>query len=278
MDRQAEITRKTQEVLESAKRLYGVSINPTISFNLRGKVAGWAGCKICRMTMRRTFTLRFNRDLIQGQHFEDMRDETVPHEVAHLVCFVRPELGRNHDDGWRRVCIALGGNGKTRHSYEVSHAAGSIVYVSDRGHKIKLSRIRHAKIQAGTHYTLKGGRGRIDRYCAWAPEGQTPKVHQQRPATKEVPGWAIMPAWIANYRTGVPAATAAPAAAATPIARPATPPTQPPGASWADRVRALIRQARQLGRDEAWVVQQALELGMKPSSARNCVKANWARA
>jgi SprT protein len=274
MDRNTEIVEKTREVLSRARQLYGVKINPKIAFNLRGRVAGWAGCRRCRYTgMASDFSLRFNSELIAGKHFEDMRDETVPHEVAHLVCYARPDLGRNHDAGWRRVCIALGGNGNSRHSYDVSHAGGSIVYVSDRGHEIKLSKIRHAKIQAGiTHYTLKGGRGRVDRYCAWAPEGQTPQVHLQRPATPPPrPSWA--PPFQVRQAASQPTA---PAMERKPVERPAAP---APGTSWADQVRALIRQARADGRDEAWVIQQAINvLGMKPSSARNCAKANWQRA
>lgn len=266
--RQAEIRRKTQEVLDLAHRLYGVRIQPMISFNLRGRVAGWAGCRFCRVTRQASqFTLRFNCDLIQGQHFQDMRDETVPHEVAHLVCYARPELGRKHNDGWRRVCLALGGNGKTRHSYDVSHAAGSIVYVSDRGHEIKLSKIRHAKIQAGVYYMLKGGRGRVDRYCAWAPEGQTPQVRLQRPTTTPP-----RPTWAAPFQVRQAASQPAAPVVAQPVAATT-------GTSWADRVRGLIRQARAQGRDEAWVIQHAVEvMGMKASSARNCVKANWERA
>lgn len=281
MDRQAEIKRKTQEVLDLAQRLYGVRINPSIAFNLRGRVAGWAGCRLCRITGQASqFTLRFNCELIQGKHFEDMRDETVPHEVAHLVCYARPELGRKHNDGWRRVCLALGGNGKTRHSYDVSHAGGSIVYVTDRGHEIKLSKIRHAKIQAGTTYTFKHGKGRVDRYCAWAPEGQTPVVRLQRPTVQPPrPTWA--PPFQFRAAASQPTPSAPPAVVRPPVVRPPVvrpvAPTQ--GTSWADQVRGLIRQARAAGRDEAWVVRHAVEvLGMKASSARNCVKANWERA
>ena len=94
MDRFAEITEKTKQVLAKAKELYGVDITPSISYNLRGRVAGWAGCKYCMG--QRVYTLRFNRELISRKHFENIRDETVPHEVGHLVCYARLELGREH--------------------------------------------------------------------------------------------------------------------------------------------------------------------------------------
>jgi len=164
------IRNKTTEVLAKAQLLYGVDLKPVVSFNLRGRVAGWAGCKNC--AGQRVYTLRYNRELIAGNHFEDIRDNTVAHEIAHLVCYARPELGRNHDAGWRRVCVALGGNGKSSHDYKVTYANGSWDYISTRGHKITISNIRHKKVQQGTFYNLKHGMGRIDRYCRFAPSGR----------------------------------------------------------------------------------------------------------
>ena len=164
------IRNKTTEVLAKAQLLYGVDLKPLVSFNLRGRVAGWASCRHC--AGQRIYTLRFNRELIAGNHFEDIRDNTVAHEIAHLVCYARPELGRNHDAGWRRVCVALGGNGKSSHDYKVTYANGSWNYISTRGHKITISNIRHKKVQQGTFYNLKHGMGRIDRYCRFAPSGR----------------------------------------------------------------------------------------------------------
>ena len=44
-------------------------------------------------------------------------------------------------------------------------------------------------------------------------------------------------------------------------------------------VRALIRAAKVAGNGQDYVFRQAVnQLGMKESSARNCVKANWDRA
>lgn len=46
---------------------------------------------------------------------------TIIHEIAHLVCYIRPDLGRNHDRGWKRVCISLGGDGKRTTDLEVQY-------------------------------------------------------------------------------------------------------------------------------------------------------------
>jgi len=42
------IRNKTSEVLALANQLYGVDIKPTVSFNLRGKVAGWGWLQVLR--------------------------------------------------------------------------------------------------------------------------------------------------------------------------------------------------------------------------------------
>lgn len=274
--RNDEIRSKVKDVLAKAELLYGVKLNPQVLFNLKGRVAGWAGCKICRMTLSRNYFLRFNQDLINGKHFEDMRDETVPHEVAHLVCFARPELGRNHNDGWRRVCLALGGNGKTRHDYEVQHAGGTIVYISDRGHEIRISKNRHTKVQRGTSYRFKHGKGTIDRYCAWAPEGQTPVVRVKRPEPMQIaPGDINQLGRVLAGIMGVnPLVKPAPAVKPT-----VTQNVVPAGASKADVVRQYIRDAKRAGGNMGTAVDRAIAtLGMPRAQAIRYVRENWDRA
>lgn len=49
--------------------------------------------------------------------------------------------------------------------------------------------------------------------------------------------------------------------------------------SWAARVRAVIRNAKSTGQTPQQVLKHVIEvMGMKETSARNCVKANWDRA
>lgn len=241
------IRNKTSEVLALANQLYGVDIKPTVSFNLRGKVAGWAGCKFC--AGQKTYTLRFNCELIQSKHFEDLRDETVAHEVAHLVCFARPELGRKHDGGWRQICLALGGNGKTRHDYEVTPVGGGITHRTDRGHEVVVSKIIHNKIQQQCRtYRYSNGKGSINRSCAWAVQGQPVEV---KATTVVVPA---------------PLETIAPVrpAAAT--------------GSKADMVRAWIALAKRHGKSPESVMYTAqVELNMSKSQAYRYVTENWPR-
>jgi predicted SprT family Zn-dependent metalloprotease len=229
------VRKQTQAVLARARELYGVDINPIIGFNLTGKVAGWASCKHCAGGDR-LYGLRFNRQLIEGKHFQDILAETVPHEVAHLICFARPELGRKHDAGWRRVCLALGGNGKTRHDYDV--VANTWDYITDLGHRVTIRPRDHARVQAGETLRFRGGKGTINRLSRHARSGQ---LEQAKPATP----------------------------ASLPTARPAL-------ASLAQRSWALLQELQAQGRTASEAADVLVrQLGLPVDSARYYVQSNW---
>ena len=85
-----------------------------IRFDLTGRAAGMAGRKGF------AYYLRFNVSHMSlgGQSWEHILNDTVPHELAHTVCQSNPQFGRNHDAGWKRVCLALGGNGNRCYKQE----------------------------------------------------------------------------------------------------------------------------------------------------------------
>ena len=260
--REQAMRQRTQEVLNQAERLYGVKIDPTIAFNLKGRVAGWAGCKFCALTRKATqFSLRFNCELIQGEHFGDMMQNTVPHEVAHLVCYARPELGRKHDSGWKRVCMALGGDGKRTHNYDVV-VKGRWDYLTDLGNKVSVTKRYHAAVQAGLTLRFKKGLGSITKDSPHAPSGQL-KVTQK-------------PDRMTVVRTQPPAP------------KPAVKPKMPTKVgktvqvsntgelTWAEKVRRLIRAHKPQGVSQDVVISLAItDLGMTKERAKSCVKAHW---
>lgn len=269
MDRFAAMTDQVRRVLAKAEALYGVKIDPSISYNLRGRVAGWAGCKFCMFTRKATqFSLRFNRELIQGEHFEDMMNNTVPHEIAHLACYARPELGRKHDSGWRRVCIALGGDGNTRHDYDVV-VRGRWDYLTDLGNKVSVTKKYHAYVQAGGSLTFKKGLGQINRSSPCAPSGQLKVVRKPdntvsvstAPKTDitQAPKTDIRKAPRVNVRAGK------------------TVNVRKDGElTWAEKVRRLIRAQKALGVSMDTVIVLAIQdLGMTKERAKSCVKAHW---
>jgi predicted SprT family Zn-dependent metalloprotease len=138
-----------------------------VKFDLRGRVAGWAGSRGGR------YFMRFNTDMMQNAAWPHVFNNTVPHELAHVICFVQG-TDSGHGSAWVRVCRALGGNGERYHSEAVTYAKGdTYVYTTSTGRTIHLSNIKHGKIQQGASYTGRHGLGRIDRSCAYHVLGQT---------------------------------------------------------------------------------------------------------
>ena len=195
-----------------------------VRFDLRGRCAGWAGHRGGR------YFMRFNTDMMQNAAWDHLIGDTVPHELAHVICFF---LGtdRGHGSAWARMCRSLGGTGQRCHSEAVTYAKGdTYVYTTSTGRTINLSSIKHKKIQQGTTYTGRNGLGRIDRSCSYSLLGQ--------------------------MVTPTPVPRAVPAAA--PQARAVT-------GSRAAQVRAWIQQ----GLSQAQVYQLCLDtLGQTPAQAR----------
>jgi predicted SprT family Zn-dependent metalloprotease len=138
-----------------------------VKFDLRGRVAGWAGSRGGR------YFMRFNTDMMQNAAWTHVINNTVPHELAHVICFVQG-TDSGHGRVWVRTCRSLGGNGERCHSEAVTYAKGkTYVYTTHTGRTIHLSSIKHKKIQQGASYTGRNGLGRIDSRCAYHVLGQT---------------------------------------------------------------------------------------------------------
>lgn len=106
-----------------------------------------------------TLSIVVNRLAVE-QNVADYLQETVPHEVAHLVCFARPHLGNRHDEGWQRVCRALGGRADikftTGEMYDLRQRKRiRYVYATPAIGRFDVSDVQHARIQAGTTYLTK---------------------------------------------------------------------------------------------------------------------------
>lgn len=269
VERIALVRKHTEQVLKAAGERYGLDMSKVaIRFDLRGRAAGMAGCKRDWHGNTSDHYLRFNVDMINGNGFNHVLTETVPHEVAHIVCYMNPKLGDDHNAGWRNVCIALGGSGDRCHGEEVVYAKGNTyTYITTAGVKVNVSQQRHKKIQAGHCYRFRTG-GMINQFCKWsryvaaaetvAPITELPKI----PEVKVTP-------------VAAPVVVATPAPKAVerkPVAKAA-------GASKADQVRALIREAKATGGDQTAVVTLVVAtLGMNKTLARSYVRNNWDKA
>jgi predicted SprT family Zn-dependent metalloprotease len=214
-----------------------------IRFDLRGRSAGQASARGWN------YFMRFNRDMILNAGWDHLLNDTVPHELAHIICFANGS-DRGHGYNWKRTCRELGGSGERCHSEAVVYAKGrTFVYTTSTGTTVNLSETKHRKIQQGAAYTFKDrSRGRLDRTCSYSVLGTTTVVQP----TKAVPVQTLLP----------------------------KPAQQQPAhrGSKAELVRQIIREVRSQQGTTADAQRRAVaELGLTASYARNCVTFNWGR-
>lgn len=140
---------KCDEIVAIAEEKFNVDLSDVkITLDVRGRNAGIAQWR--RTFGETSYKVRFNNAMINGDAFDDMINDTVPHELAHIVCYMRPELGKNHDAGWKRVCIALGGSGERCHSNKTVHARGrTYEYITSTKKIVRLGDKYHARVQNG---------------------------------------------------------------------------------------------------------------------------------
>lgn len=108
-------TRKVWMVLEELNEEYGADFDfPRIEWVVCGTTAGkaWLG----------QWRIQLNEQLCK-ENIEDFMQDTIPHEVAHLIAYkVFGDDG--HGDGWKSVMRALGLNPSRCHNYDTSHVEG----------------------------------------------------------------------------------------------------------------------------------------------------------
>lgn len=237
------VREKCKEVFAKAADLYALDLSiVSIDCSLRGRVAGKAGYQQSRATGARTYFLKFNADLIDRE-LDNMLNDTVPHEIAHIVCYMKPELGSGHDYGWKRVCKALGGSGETKHSLEVVYGTGNTYeYTSASGHTVRLSEQRHKKIQQDGR-CLRFQHGIIDKSCSFVIVGCS-----GRTLDKPMPGnVSIKPVQTVQQTP-------------TPVKRIIVPTAAPvAGESKADAARRLILAGHRDGLSADVIIMQIME-------------------
>jgi len=138
----ANLTDKAYEIIALAESIYNVKLSYTqIEFDLTGKTAGWALVRDFRLF------IRLNLDAAED-HYDVMMNEVVPHEIAHLVNYVKPSTGRHHNKGWRDVCQTLGGNGERCHTMDLKTARKTRKYLYQvDGQVVVVGGIRHKRLK-----------------------------------------------------------------------------------------------------------------------------------
>lgn len=263
-----QVLQKTKQLLARAQELYGLDLSHVgIRFDLRGRAAGQA----CRRGSH--YYIRYNRDMLTREAFDHVYNNTVPHEIAHIVCFMNPRLGSNHDAGWARVCRQLGGNGERCHSEDVVYGKGhTYEYTTDRGHKVRMGDRHHAIVQRGQTLTYKKGLGKVTKESQYSIVGyagrslSTPRTVVPA-APVAVP--ALVPVTVEVHKpTNVPAA---------PVAVPAVA-TFAPGASKASVSRSIMLAGYNRGESyENIIAAMMAACGYDRQLARATYKANAAK-
>jgi len=241
-----QIKARCGEMVEKIRALYGMDLSQVrISFDLRGRSAGKAGGRGYRLPGS-SYYVKFNRDMLTREAFEHVINATVPHEYAHVVCFMDPSKGKNHDYGWARVCRALGGSGARTHNEEVVYGKGlTYEYTTDRGHKVRLSEKRHRYIQTGGRLTYKHGKGAVSQLCAHSVVGVRGQT-LAAPIVRQAP----------NHPAVIEAAVRAPFVPPAPVQRIMQPVQRhPQNESKAATIRRIMLSGHQAGQSYEQIIQ-----------------------
>lgn len=156
-----QIANKIEATLRHASDMYQVFLinghNVLIDYSLRGQCAGMA------VKEGDMYTIRINIDAYLLDP-ENMLNDTIPHEVAHLVMF---QLQRHmpahrkepaHGPRWQRICKSLGGSGDRCHALPLkpSRKTRKFLYELDSGREVILTSVRHNKLHRRkvAHYMM----------------------------------------------------------------------------------------------------------------------------
>lgn len=136
------IEQTIERVKALAERLYKVDLS---GLEFRVDMKGLA--------MGSAQTLDDGRSIIRlsiegcSKYLKDMCEDTIPHEIAHIVCNLTHGYG--HDHRWSEVCKTLGGLGETCHNNKLTPACRLFSYRTTSGEISELTIIRHNKLQKG---------------------------------------------------------------------------------------------------------------------------------
>lgn len=169
LERKLQVEARCKEIIALAESKFGQALpHIDIRFDMRGRCAGQAISRPSRGN-EGYYAVRFNVDMMLNDSWDHLYNNTIPHEIAHIVCFYL-KLDRGHGRNWKRVCIQLGGNGERCHNEEINYSKGRTwYYVTKSGEVVALSDTRHRRVQSqGYRYQFK--LGTVDRTCYFSLE------------------------------------------------------------------------------------------------------------
>jgi SprT protein len=151
-DLEASARARTREWLQWAERQFGCRLPAVeVRFDLRGTSAGQARI----MGRDRPAIIRYNAYFL-ARYRERFLDRTVPHEVAHVVCYhLYGAAIRPHGPQWRQVMQAFGADASPRHDFQPADRQTRRLrrysYRCGCG-PLQLTSIRHNRVLRGARY------------------------------------------------------------------------------------------------------------------------------
>ena len=143
--------------ISALEKKFGTKLDhPKVSYDLKGLTAGQAICSENK--------IRLNLQAFEIE-CEDMMENTVPHELAHL--YAHKHFGRgikSHGGQWKSVMRALGIKPERCHSYALRKARKHRRFsrhCGKCGHIFKVTNILINKMKRGLTYTHKGCGGKL---------------------------------------------------------------------------------------------------------------------
>jgi len=143
--------------LEQLETAFGKSFPfPTVTYDQRGRIAGKA--------VYSEEKIKLNPVLL-GENEESFLQETVPHELAHLIAVqIYGPVGHGHGRFWKKVMMEMGVTPRRTHSYDCSSVSKPrqwFIYKCACGTK-NFSKRRHNNVLRGSMYTCSLCHGRCD--------------------------------------------------------------------------------------------------------------------
>jgi SprT protein len=155
---QNDILNKVEESFLKAERYYNRTFpRPKVIFKRNGTTAGYA--------RRDLSLLMFQLDLAESNK-QDFMDNTVPHEVAHIIQFVLYPRSSAHGYEWKSIMTRVMNISPDRcHSYDTSVTVvkkqTTHLYSCGCGKEFNVTQTMHNKILKGSNRVCARCRGRL---------------------------------------------------------------------------------------------------------------------
>lgn len=137
------ITKKVNEVVRLARSLYGDL--PKVNLSVFKNAKHHALATVCGELL----LIQFSEESIE-KYFDDLINDTIAHEVAHLVAIYFYK-NKSHNKQWKEICKTLGGNGRavSNHILTPERLHRYHKYKLDSNEIIWLSSMKHRQVQNG---------------------------------------------------------------------------------------------------------------------------------